>query len=85
MYHCAYKADKGERIREYAAMVKVFSDEMINRILDRAIQIYGGLGVSADLPLERFYRRARIWKIAGGPMEMMRRLISRGVLEGFMP
>ncbi len=85
VYHCAYKADKGERIREYAAMVKVFSDEMINRILDRAIQIYGGLGVSADLPLERFYRRARIWKIAGGPMEMMRRLISRGVLEGFMP
>ena len=82
---CAWRADQKQDIREYAAIVKVFSDEMINRVLDKAIQIHGGLGVSAELPLERFYRQARIWKIAGGPMEVMRMLISRSVLRGWMP
>lgn len=85
MLNCAHKAERGVRFHEEAAMVKYYADEMINRVLDRAIQIHGGMGLSADLPLEKLYRRARIWKIAGGPMEMMKIIISRGVLKGFMP
>ena len=84
-YHCAWSADSGENIRAYAAIIKTYSDEMVNRVVDRAIQIHGGLGCTADLPLEKFYRRARIWKVGGGSTEMMRRLIARQLFRGFRP
>ncbi|MDY7019170.1 MAG: acyl-CoA dehydrogenase family protein [Chloroflexota bacterium] len=81
-YYCAWKADQGENVRREAAIAKVLGDEMVGRVTDRAIQIYGGLGLTRDLPLERFYRLVRILRIAGGSMEMMRMLIARYVLRG---
>ena len=55
--------------------------KMVQRVIDRAIQIHGAIGTSNDLPLERFYRTMRILKLGGGSMEMMRMLIARYVLQ----
>ena len=81
-YHCAWAADRGDNVRQEAAIVKVFCDEMVNKVVDRSIQIHGALGTSSDLPLERFYRLVRILRIGGGSMEVMRSLIARYVLRG---
>ena len=81
-YYCAWKGDRGENIRQEAAISKVFSDEMGGRVIDRAIQIYGALGTSMDLPLERMWRMARVLRIGGGSTEIMRWLIARNIFQG---
>ena len=81
-YQLAWKADQGENVRHEAAMVKVLTDEMVSRVTDRAIQVFGGLGTTGELPLERFYRLVRILRIGGGSMEVMRMLIARNALKG---
>jgi len=81
-YHCAWKATQGDKVRQETAMVKIFCDEMVNKVVDRAIQIHGALGTTNELPLETFSRVARILRIGGGSMEMMRMLVARNVLRG---
>src|SRR3546814_8694272 len=65
----AAKADRGEEFRTEAAVAKVAATEAAGRVVDRAIQIHGGLGVSKELPLERWYREMRIRRIGEGPTE----------------
>jgi acyl-CoA dehydrogenase len=62
-------------------MCKVFVAEAINRVIDRALQICGALGVSTDLPLGDFYREARLFRIYDGPSEVHRMVIARQVLK----
>jgi alkylation response protein AidB-like acyl-CoA dehydrogenase len=85
IYDCAWKADQGIDVRHEASIVKLHSSEMLEDVLDRAIQIHGGLGVSKDLPLERWYREARIRRIGEGPSEIQRRTIARNLVEGYEP
>ena len=66
-------------------MIKVYSSEVLNDVLDRAIQIHGGMGVSQDLPLERWYREGRVRRIGEGPSEVQRRTISRNLIKGYEP
>jgi acyl-CoA dehydrogenase len=80
VYHCAWKADQAMDIRQEAAIVKVYGDEMAQRVVSRTLQIYGGLGYTKDLPIERFYRTARMLTIGGGTAEMMRLIVARNVL-----
>jgi (R)-benzylsuccinyl-CoA dehydrogenase len=81
VYTAARRYDAGERdIRREAAMAKVFATEMISRVADRAIQLYGGMGFSRELPIEWIYRNSRILRVADGASEILRREVARGLL-----
>ena len=77
----AAKADRGEPFRFEASMAKLFSTEMAGRVLDRCIQIHGGVGVTKDLPLERWWREMRIRRIGEGPSEVHRIVMARDILS----
>lgn len=76
------RADTGKPFRFEAAMAKVTATEAAGRVVDRAIQIHGGLGVSKDLPLERWYRELRIRRVGEGPSEVQRVIMARDLLSG---
>lgn len=85
MLHAAWLLERGERARSETSMAKVHIAETVNRVLDRAIQICGGMGVSGDLPLGEWYAEARAFRIYDGPSEVHRRVIARQVLKGRTP
>ena len=62
-------------------MAKVYATETSFRVLDRCIQIFGGLGVSHEMPLERWFREARIRRIGEGPSEVHRMVVARDILS----
>ena len=78
----ADRCDRGEPYRFEAAMAKLVSSEGAGRVVDRAIQIHGGYGVTKDLPLERWYRELRIRRIGEGPSEVQRHIMARDLLYG---
>jgi acyl-CoA dehydrogenase len=80
-YQAAWKADQGEDIRIEASMVRLFATEMQARVIDRAIQIHGGIGLSEELPLAAFYQHVRSYRITGGASEMQRMILARHVLR----
>ncbi len=77
----AWQADHGQRFHAAAAMAKVVSTEAASRVVDRAMQIHGAMGVAKDLPLERWYRELRIRRIGEGPNEIQRMIIARELLR----
>ena len=77
----AWQHERGSEIRHESSICKVFVAEAVNRIIDRAVQMCGGLGVSGDTPLEEFYREARAFRIYDGPSEVHRMVIARNVLR----
>ena len=79
----AWTVDQGREPRHASALAKLYSAGMVNRVLDRAIQIHGGMGYTKELPLERMYRHARLIRIYEGTDEMQRLIISRDLLRGF--
>jgi acyl-CoA dehydrogenase len=79
--HAASDIDKGLDARERISMVKVYAAEMLGRVADRAVQVYGGMGYCKDLPIERFYRDARIFRIFDGTSEIHRTVIARSMLR----
>ncbi|MEL6981332.1 MAG: acyl-CoA dehydrogenase family protein [Actinomycetota bacterium] len=78
----AQRADRGERFRTEAAMAKLVASEASGRVVDRAMQIHGGLGMTKDLPLERWYRELRIRRVGEGPSEVQRLIMAREILGG---
>ena len=76
-YHAAsdYGA-KGKADPQLAAMAKLYASEMVQRVTNDAIQLCGHYGYTTDAPLERMYRDARNWGLAGGSMEVMRNTIA---------
>jgi alkylation response protein AidB-like acyl-CoA dehydrogenase len=80
VYHTAWKADKGEDIRLDAAMCKLHCVPTAHKIVDIALQIHGGIGLSEDLPLARFYTSLRTTRLAEGPLEIMKVIITREIL-----
>ncbi|HLU09665.1 MAG TPA: acyl-CoA dehydrogenase family protein, partial [Oceanobacillus sp.] len=79
----AWLLEKGEQARQETSMCKVFVAETVNRVLDRAIQICGGMGISRDLPLSRWYEAARAFRIYDGASEVHRMVIARGVVKQY--
>jgi acyl-CoA dehydrogenase len=77
----AWKADRGEDSRMEASIAKLYSSEVLGRVIDRAVQIHGGYGVSKEFPLERWYREARVRRIGEGPSEVHRMVIARNLLR----
>lgn len=82
IYRAAWNADLGKNIKVDASLAKVFATEAAGRVVDRCIQIFGGLGVSRELPLERWYRELRIRRIGEGPSEVQKMVIARALLAG---
>lgn len=80
--HCAWLIENGQNARQQTSMCKVHVSETVGRVLDRAIQICGGMGISRDLPLSRWYESARAFRIYDGASEVHRMLIARYVLKG---
>jgi acyl-CoA dehydrogenase len=77
----AWKLDQGTMTDQDAAMAKVFASETLGRITDAALQIHGGMGLMAELPIERFWRDARVERIWDGTSEIQRHIISRSLLR----
>jgi alkylation response protein AidB-like acyl-CoA dehydrogenase len=80
MYQVAADADAGEKSDMRAAMVKFMASEMSERVTSEALQIHGGAGYTTDLPIERYWRDARLTKIFEGTSEIMQRLIADHLL-----
>ncbi len=81
--HAADKADQGIMETQDAAMAKLFASEAVGRAADHTIQIYGGMGLMEELPIERLWRDARLDRIWDGTSEIQRHIISRTLLRQY--
>ena len=81
IWEAAWKYDAGEDFRQEGSIAKLYSSEILGQVVDRSIQIHGGYGVSKWLPLERWYREARIRRVGEGPSEVQRIVIAREILN----
>lgn len=72
MYQAASRFDRGVDVRDLSSMVKVASTEMATRVVDRAMQVHGGSGLTTELPLEHWFRQLRGARIAAGPSDALR-------------
>ncbi|MEM7221144.1 MAG: acyl-CoA dehydrogenase family protein [Pseudomonadota bacterium] len=81
VYDAAQKVDSGERAKVDASICKLYGTETAGRVVDRAIQMFGGMGVAKEMPLERWYRELRVKRIGEGPSEVHRMVIARDKLR----
>ena len=81
VYQAAWMLDQGLDAREQIAMVKVHAAETLGRVVDRAVQVFGGMGFCKELPIERYYRDARIYRIYDGTSEIHRGVIAKSALK----
>jgi alkylation response protein AidB-like acyl-CoA dehydrogenase len=79
----ARKIDQGDPARVEIGIIKVVGAQMLHHAIDRAIQVFGAAGVSADTPLERMYRHARFARIYDGPDEVHRVAVARLILREY--
>jgi acyl-CoA dehydrogenase len=77
----AWKQDHGTMTDRDAAMAKLYASEALGRITDQALQTFGGMGLMAELPIERYWRDARVERIWDGTSEIQRHIISRSLLR----
>ncbi|MGB7262398.1 MAG: acyl-CoA dehydrogenase family protein [Albidovulum sp.] len=75
------RAEAGTMTDADAAMVKVYCSEMLNRTADDTVQIYGGMGLMEELPIQRLWRDARLERIWDGTSEIQRHIITRSILR----
>ena len=73
--------DRGSPITLEAAASKYFASEMVGRVADRAVQIFGGAGYIADYGIERLYRDVRLFRIYEGTSQIQQLIIAREVLK----
>jgi len=81
--HAAERIDAGGDARTEISAIKLFVPAAYHRVVDRAIQVWGGAGVTGDLPLAAMYQGARTLRLADGPDEVHRILIAKNVLKRF--
>jgi len=82
MYYVAAEIDSKRRCDKEASMVKFFASEMAERVTSDALQLHGGYGYTRDLPIERYWRDARLTKIFEGTSQIQLRIISDRLLGG---
>ncbi len=78
----AWMLDQGLDNRHQASMSKLYGANMANRVVDRVLQIHGGMGYTKELPIERWYREMRLLRIFDGTDEIQRFIIARNLLKG---
>ncbi len=81
VYECAWRSDRGEDVRNLSYMVKIMSSEMASRVVDRSIQVHGGIGLTKDLPLEWWYRQVRSIRITEGATEVLRWRLAQNLMR----
>ena len=81
VYDAATKVDAGLPGKVDASICKLYGTETAGRVVDRAIQMFGGMGVAKEMPLERWYRELRVKRIGEGPSEVHRMVIARDKLR----
>jgi acyl-CoA dehydrogenase len=79
----AWTVDQGWDPRHASSMAKLYGANMVNNVVDRVMQIHGGMGYTRELPIERWYRQVRLMRIYEGTDEMQRLIISRDLLRGY--
>jgi acyl-CoA dehydrogenase len=82
VWQAAAALDARRDARAMISAVKVQAAETLGRVVDRAVQVFGGMGYCKDLPIERYFRDARIYRIFDGTSEIHRGVIARGLLKG---
>lgn len=81
IYNAATKKDHHKRFTREASMAKLFASETAMWVTEKAIQVHGGVGYSKELPIERYFRDAKVTEIYEGTSEIQRLVIARSVLE----
>ncbi|HYB90715.1 MAG TPA: acyl-CoA dehydrogenase family protein [Candidatus Binataceae bacterium] len=81
--HCAERVDSGRDPRTDISAIKIFVPQAYERVVDRAIQVWGAAGVSGDLPLASMFQGARTLRLADGPDEVHKILIAKNVLTQY--
>jgi len=79
--HAAWLIDSGRDARAWISMVKVHAAETLGRVVDRGVQVFGGMGFCKELPLERYYRDARVYRIFDGTSEIHRAVVAGALLR----
>lgn len=80
--HAAWQVDSGLDSRHAQSIAKLYGGQKANEIVDRVLQIHGGMGYTRELPIERWYRELRLLRIYEGTDEIQRRSIARNLLKG---
>ena len=81
VYRTATDYDLGKNISTNSAMVKLYCSDSLDKVVDYAVQIHGGMGYSQELPIERMYRDSRINRIFEGTNEIQKGIIARDVIK----
>jgi len=81
-YRAAWQRDLGRNVTKEAAMAKMAATETAQQVIDAALQMFGGLGLVKDHPLERLYREIRALRIYEGATEVQQLIIARELLRG---
>ena len=79
----ARRRDSGESVAAVAASCKLFATEMVGRVADRAVQIFGGAGYIEDYGIERFYRDVRLFRIYEGTSQIQQTVIAKDLIKRF--
>jgi acyl-CoA dehydrogenase len=80
-YRAAWQRDQGRNVTQEAAMAKMVATEGAQQVIDAAVQLFGGLGVVSDVPVERLYREIRALRIYEGATEVQQLIIARELLR----
>jgi len=79
----ARRRDAGESVNALAASCKLFATEMVGKVADRAVQIFGGAGYIEDYGIERFYRDVRLFRIYEGTSQIQQTVIAKDLIKRF--
>lgn len=80
--HAAWKQDQGYENHHEVSIAKLYGSNVANRVVDRVMQIHGGMGYTKELMIERIYRQVRVFRIYDGTDEIHRRFIAKNLLRG---
>ena len=79
-YDCAWKLDQGRDVRQEISMIKAYSTEMAWEVVDRAMQAFGAMGMTKELPLQLMATRLRTMRIYDGPTEVHKWVVARNLM-----
>ena len=80
VWHAAWLLDQGQHARTETSQCKVFCSEALSRVVDRSLQILGGMGITTDTVVQRIYREIRPFRIYDGPSEVHRHALARRIV-----
>lgn len=83
VYDAARKVDAAQEARIETFMVKTFGVDACYRAVDVSMQLHGGMGLTQDTPIERFWRDLRSYRITEGPTEVLRTSLARQILKHY--